>query len=73
ALHLLPGEILMAGSEPALHRYRFSLETLASKVDVTCDSAFALDVHGGSGTVAVAGAGGAVLLSHYGTRVGRIV
>jgi hypothetical protein len=49
------------------------LETLASKVDVTCDSAFALDVHGGSGTVAVAGAGGAVLLSHYGTRVGRIV
>lgn len=71
ALHMLPGEILMAGSDPALHRYRFSLEAAAS-VDLACESAFALDVHAASGTVAAAGARGGALVSPYGTRLGRI-
>ena len=68
---MVPGEILMVGSDPALHRYRFSLES-ASRVELSCESAFAVAVHAGSGAVAAGGARGATLLSPYGTRLGRV-
>ena len=68
---MLPGEVLVAGSGAALRRYRFSLEP-ESQVELSCASAFALDVHAPSGTVAAAGAGGGTLVSPYGTRLGRI-
>jgi len=71
ALHMLPGEILMAGSEPALHRYRFSLES-AARVELGCASAFAIDVDAGSGTTVVGGARGCTLLSPYATRLGLL-
>lgn len=70
---MVPGEILMAGSEPALQRYRFSLESeSAAKVELSCGSAFCVGVHGDSGTIAVCGSHGCTLLSQYGTRLGRI-
>ena len=71
ALRVLPGEVLMVGSEPALRRYRFSLES-ASAAELACESAFALDVHPATGTVAAGGAKGGALVSPYGTRLGRI-
>jgi hypothetical protein len=68
---MLPGEILMAGSSPTLQRYRFSLES-AARIELCCESAFAIDVDAGSGTAAVGGAGGCTLLSPYATRLGLL-
>ncbi|GBF91440.1 hypothetical protein Rsub_04180 [Raphidocelis subcapitata] len=72
ALHMQPGEVLVAGSEPHLDRYRFSLES-ASRSELASGAAWALDVDPASGTVAVGGARGATLLSAFGTRLGQLV
>jgi hypothetical protein len=69
---MVPGEVLMAGSEPVLHRYRFSLEPSA-RVELANESSYCIDVAAGSSTVATGGAGGVTLLSLYGTRLGRMV
>ncbi|KAI8464507.1 MAG: WD40-repeat-containing domain protein [Monoraphidium minutum] len=71
ALHMLPGEILMVGSDARLHRFRFSLDS-ESSADLGCGPAFAVDAAPGGGAVAAGGAGGGALLSPYGTRLGRI-
>jgi hypothetical protein len=69
---MLPGEILMAGSEPVLQRYRFSLEPSA-RAELAHEASYCIDVAPGGGTAAVGGAGGVTLLSLYGTRLGRLL
>eukprot|EP00798_Chlamydomonas_sp_ICE-L_P025581 gene25581-11233_t len=73
AIHILPGEILVACSEPSLFRFKFSIEQPPSTHEVAVKSCFALDVHPTSGMVAVAGSGGCLdLLLPYGAKVGSV-
>ncbi len=71
ALHTRPGEILMVGTQPALHRYRFSLEPMKQS-EVSAPSAFGLDIEPTSGTVVVCGLYGCLdLLSQHGVLIGH--
>jgi WD40 repeat protein len=77
ALLLRPGEILAAGTCPALVSHRFSLDPPSelARCSVATDSAFALasSQRGGGGVVAVAGSGATIeLLSAQFTRLGLV-
>lgn len=70
ALFVQPGEILVGGAAPQLHRYRWAGDQPPSRQPLATSSVFWLDVEAASQLVAVAGAGGVVeLRGQHGGRV----
>jgi hypothetical protein len=68
-----PGELLMAGSEPALHRYSFALDG-PKKISLSSSRCvFDISIEEETGMLAVAGShGGLELVSRYGSKLGSV-